>query len=254
MEHCGCGELGHRENCILCGEPLQYLPNMERRVCSICGQEKQADAACTAGHFVCDECHRSGGAAILDTLLNSRETDPVALYLKICSKKQVHLHGPEHHSIVPCVLLTAYHNCGGEVDLPKSLQEAWNRGKKLSGGSCGFLGVCGAAAGAGIFASILTGATPLTGDVWDVPQRLTMECLARMTEVGGPRCCKRTGRMAIETAARFAKARFGIKMPFSRPACTYSGQNTECLQTRCPYYKGVQPIRFKRVRLKKEGA
>ena len=27
----------------------------------------------------------------------------------------VHLHGPEHHGVVPCVLLTAYRNCGGAL-------------------------------------------------------------------------------------------------------------------------------------------
>lgn len=253
-QHTCCGELEHKENCIICGKPLQYFTNMERRICSICGKEKQADAACIAGHFVCDECHGAGGVSIIDALLHSKEKDPVALYLQICGRKQVHLHGPEHHSIVPCVLLTAYRNCGGTVDLPKALNEAWNRGKKVSGGSCGFLGVCGAAVGAGIFSSILTGATPLTGDIWAIPQRLTMACLARITEVGGPRCCKRTGRMAIEAAAQFAEERFGVRMPCSKPACTYSSQNKECLQAHCPYFKGKQSVRRRHVILKQEGA
>ncbi|MBQ1351109.1 MAG: hypothetical protein IIY71_00100 [Oscillospiraceae bacterium] len=243
---CSNGE-EYQENCIICGKPLEYFPTMEQRICSICGQKKDANAACQMGHFVCDECHAAKGKTILEQLLYSREKDPIVLYLQICKEKQVHLHGPEHHSIVPCVLLTAYKNCGGEIDLSKSLKEAWHRGEKIPGGACGFLGVCGAAVGAGIFASILTGSMPLTSDVWDIPQRVTMACLDQLTKTGGPRCCKRTGRMSIETAAAFAKEHLGVKMPVSKPKCTYSAKNRECIQKRCPYFGGNPTIRLKRV-------
>lgn len=233
---CCCQEEGKSENCIICGKPLVYFQTAKMLKCAICGKMKPADAACEDGHFVCDDCHAGGGAGILHFLMNSREKDPIALYLQVCAMKEVHLHGPEHHRIVPCVLLTAFRNNGGELDYEDCLNEAWRRGEKVPGGSCGFLGVCGAAVGAGIFASILYGATPLTGEVWDLPQRLTMDCLARMTEIGGPRCCKRTGRLAIEAAAAFSERQFGVSMPVSRPVCGYSGRNRECLHERCPYY------------------
>lgn len=235
--NCCCCEDGSREDCIICGKPLRYFKEEQIRVCAICHRERPANAECEDGHFVCDECHKSGGGEILGFLLQSREKDPIRLYLEVCAMRQVHLHGPEHHSIVPCVLVTAYHNCGGEVDFEECLNEAWKRGQKVPGGACGFLGVCGAAAGAGIFVSLLCDATPLTAEVWTLPQRMTMECLRRMTEVGGPRCCKRTGRLAIEAAAEFVKAFRGIEMPLSKPACTYSGRNRECLKERCPFFK-----------------
>lgn len=239
-QECCCDQFGSNENCIICGKPLVYFNETRLMNCAICGREKSANAACEDGHFVCDECHSGGGAAILALLMQSDEKDPIALYLQVCSMKQVHLHGPEHHSIVPCVLMTAYHNNGGRIDFEDCLNEAWKRGKKVPGGACGFLGVCGAAAGAGVFASILCEATPLTADVWHVPQVLTMECLRRMTELGGPRCCKRTGRIAIEAAAEHVKARYGVEMPVSNPHCTYSGRNCECLRERCPYFGEVE--------------
>ena len=123
---------------------------------------KPANASCEDGHFVCDDCHRGGGAAILDLLLQSGEKDPIALYLQVCALPTVHLHGPEHHSIVPCVLITAYHNCGGKIRFEDCLQEAWTRGKKIPGGACGFLGICGAAAGAAV-AFAASGSLPLVG-------------------------------------------------------------------------------------------
>lgn len=225
------------KNCAVCGRPLVYFTEEKQLECSICHRMKTANAACEDGHFICDECHSGGGAEILGYLLNSGEKDPVALFLRMCGTDGVHLHGPEHHSIVPCVLLTAYRNCGGEIDLPSALREAWKRGQKMAGGSCGFLGVCGAAAGAGIFASIVSGATPLTNEQWATAQRLTAECLKAISDIGGPRCCKRTGRTAIECAAKFSEKEFGIAIPCSRPECLYSLQNTECIRHRCPYFK-----------------
>jgi hypothetical protein len=100
------------------------------------------------------------------------------------------------------------------------------------------LGACGAAVGAGIYVSILTGATPLTADAWTLPQEMTMRCLGANVATGGPRCCKRTGRLAIEAAAKFTRERFGVELPVSRPACEFSGMNKECLKERCPFYCG----------------
>jgi len=233
---CGGSRKDKKKNCAVCGKPLVYFTKEKQLECRICHKTKTANAACEDGHFICDECHSGGGAAVMEFLLHSGEKDPIALFLRICSMEDVHLHGPEHHSIVPCVLLTAYRNCGGDIDLPSCLREAWRRGQKMAGGSCGYLGVCGAAAGAGIFASIVCGATPLNAEKWAIPQRLTAECLRAITEVGGPRCCKRTGRLAIECAAEFSEREFGVAIACSRPKCGYSLWNTECIRQKCPYF------------------
>lgn len=234
---CCCGEENFK-GCLICGKPLIYPGDTVMRRCALCGEEKPSDAVCEAGHFVCDDCHSKDGAAVRAKLLVSDERDPIALFLDIARTPGVHMHGPEHHCILPCVLLTAYKNNGGDIDLGECLDEAWRRGKKISGGSCGFLGVCGAASGAGIYASILTDATPLTADVWDIPQRMTISCLQRIVETPGARCCKRTSRQSIEAAVEFTKERFGIDMPLSRPKCEFSPQNKECLHLRCPYFPG----------------
>ena len=236
----GTGRKPQKKNCVICGKPLIYLPKEEYLECRICHQRKPANAACEDGHFVCDQCHSGSGAAVLMTLRQSKETDPVALLHRVFALEEVHLHGPEHHSIVPCVLITAFHNCGGQLDYESCLLEAWDRGRKIPGGACGFLGVCGAAAGAGIFASIVSRATPLTEKQWAIPQRLTAACLNAMAEVGGPRCCKRTSRIAIECAAEFCEKEFGIAMPVSKPDCGYWTWNNECIRQRCPYFPKKQ--------------
>ena len=65
---------------------------------------------------------------------------------------------------------------------------------------------------------------------------MTARALEAMTKVGGPRCCKRTGRIAIAEAARYTRERFGVDMPVSQPRCEYYPQNRECLGRRCPFF------------------
>ena len=148
----------------------------------------------------------------------------------------MHMHGPEHHVIVPCVLLTAYRNNGGAIDLEKALREAVRRASQVPGGACGYLGVCGAAAGAGIYMSILLGSNPVHKEAWPLPQRLAADCLNAIAEVGGPRCCKRTCRLAISRAAAFTEELLGVEMPLGKVVCRYFRTNRECLYRDCPYF------------------
>ena len=106
----------HDTDCMICGRPLRYSAQAEKCRCSVCGKDALSEAVCEAGHFVCDDCHRAG----LDTffvpfLLESTERCPQTLLEHVMRLPQVHMHGPEHHAIVPCVLLTAYRNCGGTL-------------------------------------------------------------------------------------------------------------------------------------------
>jgi len=234
LSSCCCEE--HKNNCMICGKPLHYFPREMMFECFVCHKIKAGNAICEAGHFVCDECHSGDSNAVLHLLRNTKEKDPVLLLEQIFRLSSVHMHGPEHHSIVPCVLVTVYHNCGGDIDFESCLEEAWKRGQKMIGGSCGYLGVCGAAAGAGIFASIVSGATPLTEKEWIIPQRLVAQCLNKNVETGGPRCCKRTSRIALECAVEYAKEVFDVTIPVSKTSCIYSSCNNECIKERCPYY------------------
>ncbi len=229
-------DASHNADCMLCGKPLVYEAESRMRVCALCKREFLSNAACADGHFICDACHTGGMDAAFGLLLRSSERDPLKLFEAVVRLKQVHLHGPEHHVLVPAVLLTAYRNNGGSVELEGALREALARGSQVPGGACGAWGMCGAAAGAGIFASIVLGSDPLNADVWPVPQTLTAACLNRIASVGGPRCCKRDGRLSIEEAARFSAEALGVPMPLGTIVCAYHAKNHECIEKRCPYY------------------
>lgn len=180
-------------------------------------------------------------ASVFRMLLQSKETDPLKLSQTIWEQPSIHLHGPEHHIILPCVLLTAFHNNGGDINLKEALKEANIRGKQVPGGACGFWGVCGAAIGAGIYASIVTNSNPLNASAWSLPQILSSRCLAKMAEVGGPRCCKRTSRIAVSEAIKFTKEHLGVTIPEENLVCTFIMRNKECLKTNCPYYDLTTP-------------
>lgn len=243
-EPCCCG--GHSEEkpehftgCLLCGKPLVYSDTAQPRRCSICGREFESNCACEDGHFVCDACHEASAVAFfIPLLLASDEKDPLRLLETVMALPQVHMHGPEHHIIVPCVLLTAYRNNGGDIALPESLKEAVRRARQVPGGACGYWGVCGAAAGAGIYMSILLSSNPTHKEAWPIPQRLTAACLNAIADVGGPRCCKRTGRIAVSQAAAFTGEWLGVEMPLGDVKCRYFRQNRECLFRDCPYFPG----------------
>ena len=224
--------------CLICGKPIRYNGKSTVYICHICGNQYEANAVCENGHYVCDKCHASAQPVFLQVLCASSEKDPLKLFWQIAELESVHMHGPEHHSIVPCIMLTTHRNNGGEIALDQALETALQRGSQVPGGICGFWGACGAAIGAGIYASIVSGSNPLNAAVWDLPQSLTAQSLEKIAQVGGPRCCKRTSQIAIETAVRFAKEHFGIEIPVEKSTCHYHVSNNECLHSRCPYYGG----------------
>ncbi|OPY59310.1 MAG: hypothetical protein A4E57_04742 [Syntrophorhabdaceae bacterium PtaU1.Bin034] len=137
----------HRSGCMVCGKDLIYLDTDQDLSCSFCGQVIPANARCVNGHFVCDNCHRADAVEIIKQVcLHSRECDAVALMQTIRSHPRFRIHGPEHHSLVPAVILTALRN-GGDTITDEQIMTAVQRGQTIAGGACAFLGACGAAVG-----------------------------------------------------------------------------------------------------------
>ena len=152
-----------------------------------------------------------------------------------------HMHGPEHHVMVGAALLTAYHNAGGEIDLPQALAEMMSRGKNVPGGVCGFWGACGAGISTGIFVSILSKATPLTEESFGLSNLMTSRALEKIGTVGGPRCCKRDSYLSILAAADFVREHFGVELDRHEVVCGYAAQNNQCIGKRCPFSRANHP-------------
>ena len=95
--------------------------------CALCHKREQSNTRCTAGHYVCNECHTKGIDAIVGTCLASKSKDPIVILESMMGQDFCHMHGPEHHIMVGAALLTAYHNAGGELDLRRALLDMLTR-------------------------------------------------------------------------------------------------------------------------------
>lgn len=228
-----------KTGCMLCGAPLQYFNQPRTLACAVCGERFQADAACEYGHYVCDACHAaSAGEAVVRACLHASERNPAKIALRIMRHPAVHMHGPEHHALTGCVLLAAYHASGGAAELETGLPEIVRRAGRIPGGSCGFMGCCGAAVGAGTYWSVAAGATPLSRGAWADCNRLTSRCLAEIAAYGGPRCCKRDTFLALLAAVAFTAQQTGVQMEWDDSlACEFSAENRECLGGGCPFFR-----------------
>ena len=201
------------EACLVCGEPLVYYETAREMTCVYCGRSFPSNAACEAGHFVCDACHsRKAVENILAYCGTCESRDPIAIARALMADPFVHMHGPEHHVLVGAALLTAWHNSSGQGDFPAALAELARRGEQVPGGACGFWGCCGAAVSAGIFFSVAAGATPLAGESWGLANRATAAALQAIGNIGGPRCCKRDSFTAILQAADLCRRELGVAM------------------------------------------
>ncbi|NLG26226.1 MAG: hypothetical protein GX558_12780 [Clostridiales bacterium] len=164
---------------------------------------------------------------------------PLAILERAWSIDDFPMHCPEHHFLVPAALLTAGRKARGDDAsmLVADLAEALSRAKNVLPGFCGLYGACGAAVGAGIFASLLTDANPYSTTGWGDANAITGECLQAIAALGGPRCCKRTCLTAVAVSMRYAREHLGIDI--GEPGeilCGHNDKNKECLGKRCPYY------------------
>lgn len=228
----------HKNGCLICGEELVYSNYEQEAECVFCHQKFKTHAICPHGHYVCDTCHAQKGIEVIkETCLQMESRSPIQIIQKIMDSPYIYMHGPEHHVMVAASLLTAYFHAGGDIDLSATIDEAIGRGKEVPGGVCGYWGCCGAAISAGIFLSIILHTSPLSHENWGLSNQLTGQCLQRIGEVGGPRCCKRDSFIAIETTIHFVEEHFHIKMQKEKISCHYRQNNRQCLGTRCPFFQ-----------------
>lgn len=230
-----------KANCAVCGKPLKYFEAAQPVVCEMCGVCETGHSICEAGHYVCDACHRQRGVDfIMETCRTSGSTNPIELAQQIMADRSIYPNGPEHHSLVGAVLLAAYKNAGGNIDLDAALEELRVRSMQVPGGTCGFWGCCGAATSAGQFYSIISGSTPMTQDPWAETARLTSRILGRLADVGGPRCCKRTSFTAIRESVDYVAEVRGVQMQLpKRITCTFMANNAQCRKKDCPFFPGA---------------
>jgi len=251
--------MSHQSGCLVCGQELEHHGRARDYKCQYCSKTFESEVACLDGHYICDDCHRLPAVELIATYCaTTTVTDPLAIAETLMAvrsntvsvygrghftsmadyDKRLKMHGPEHHFLVPAALLAAYYNHIGQPEQKEAaLARAGKRAARVPGGFCGTHGDCGASVGTGIFISVITGATPLSGPEWGLANRMTAASLLVGAEIGGPRCCKRNSRLAILEAVGFLDREFDTRLPVTRGLeCAYVQMNRECIKERCPYH------------------
>lgn len=155
------------------------------------------------------------------------------------------MHCPDHHFLLPAALLSAAHSHQGSsrAVLEKDLKRARARAAAVQGGICGEYGCCGAAVGAGIFASIWNKTAPLSTEHWATGNKLTARCLLSIASVEGPRCCKRVTYLALKAAMSACQELMGVEVGRfpDTVICQHHQRSKECRKEDCPFFIREKP-------------
>lgn len=229
-----------KANCMLCGSRIVHSCQASTARCYYCGTEEETYILCKDGHYVCNNCHSQDALKVVESICLSTDLqNPVTIAERIMEHPSVHMHGPEHHALVPAALIGAYQNYMGKKN-EADIMEAIKRGSKVPGGYCGIYGACGAGIGVGIAVSILTGATPYTPAERSHANRATSGALRCIADAGGARCCKKATRISLRKGVAYLSEMFGLlwyenlDMPIK---CSYQKYNKECNEN-CEYNLG----------------
>ena len=185
------------------------------------------------------------------------ERDPMEMYEALMvdlesrwtASPKLPFHGPWHHALTGAILLTALRNNGHEeafgdrdedgpdTSVDHRICESIKRGLMIPGGTCGFHGVCGAGAGAGLAVAMVCNSTPFSDDERRHGLETNAEAMKRIAKVGGPRCCALSTYISLSLGAK-ALTRLGYPIPSPHLAgrCKRHSKNPQCHGIRCPCY------------------
>lgn len=166
--------------------------------------------------------------------------DAIQILIHLMDEDYISMHNPFHHFIVPASLLTATCMVAGstEEELRTLLHKAYCRAEYIKGGFCGEYGACGAGVGAGIYMSVYTDTTPMSEESWQWCNEITGLSLQAISGIPGPRCCKRTGFLAVRSAIPYIekKLHLALQQP-EQIVCKYYSNNRECKKQQCLFYQ-----------------
>ena len=228
----------HTHDCMVCGAPLQYLQQEAQLACHYCGRSAAANARCRDGHFVCDRCHTGDHLEFIKSFCaESRETDPIALFLAMRRSSLFPMHGPEHHALAPAAFLTAYRNRFGEPPRGRIDAAVERAAAQLPGGTCAYWGACAAALGLGVAYSCILGVTPLSSEPRGAVQAVVSHLLSEIGRLAAPRCCRRETYLSLKLGCDLSRDYLPHALEAGPPPpCDQTAVNRECIGPRCPLH------------------
>ncbi|MFA6011052.1 MAG: DUF5714 domain-containing protein [Desulfobacteraceae bacterium] len=227
----------HAMGCMVCGSPLAYSSEERSTQCHYCNQEFVTGTTCESGHFVCDQCHAKDGLSVIRHIcVQTGETDMLRLFEQIRRHPAIPMHGPEYHAMIPGIILCCYRNMGGDIT-DEVILSGITRGSTVAGGFCGFMGICGAAVGAGVAFSLILQANPVKAKERHSVQSITQQILKEIADLTAARCCQRDGYIALKKAAELSKEVISVALRADYSlVCRQRHKNKECPGKTCPLF------------------
>ena len=175
---------------------------------------------------------------IKEEVLKNKSKNPIEIVKSIMHKDFVNIHGPEHHFLDGASFMVAYKNSGGDIDIIKAIDVLAERTIKMPGAMCGYWGMCGSVASVAAVLAIIHEVSPLSSSAYYAENmEFTSSVINKMSEIGGPRCCKRNAFLSLSSGVRFVKEKYGVEMELDEIECEFSSWNKQCIETRCPFHK-----------------
>ncbi|MCQ2772914.1 MAG: DUF5714 domain-containing protein [Bacilli bacterium] len=175
---------------------------------------------------------------IKETVLKSNSKNPIIIAKSAMHNEAINMHGPEHHFLDGASFMVALRNGGLDFDIEVALEKLKDRASKMPGAMCGYWGVCGSVTSLGAVFSILDETGPLSdNEDYKDHMAFTSSVVAKMSEISGPRCCKRNAFISLSAAVEHAKEKYDVELELSSIICEFSPRNAQCIHERCPFYK-----------------
>jgi len=229
-------EAFEKVNCPICGAEMRKATSIAQ--CFFCGKEENADYVCPNGHYICQDCRIASPEEIAEKVVRYLKTNnALEIAERILLHPNIPIYGIEHHYIVPLSLVAAAKSSLNQEIKKGIIKMIISRSKTLPYGSCGTLGDCGAAVGAGIAISVLTHASYKS----DEPRALSMETTARvlleLAKQGGPRCCIQSVYAGLEIGSEIIRDKLNIPIEkITDIKCIFYEKAPECKKEKCKYY------------------
>ncbi len=174
---------------------------------------------------------------INEAVRKEKSKNPVLIAKSIMHNDYVNIHGPEHHFLDGASFLVAYKNAGGDIDIDECLNELKKRTFVMPGAMCGYWGICGSTASVGASLAIIHKTGPLSdNEFYKNNMEYTSSVISKMSEIGGPRCCKRNAFLSLITAVEFVNNKYNVEMEIDDVKCEFSDFNKQCIKERCPFH------------------
>ncbi|OPX89213.1 MAG: hypothetical protein A4E53_01612 [Pelotomaculum sp. PtaB.Bin104] len=237
----GQHQVNNLENCLICGNKLDYLEWGREFSCIYCGKKEVGYVYCPGGHYVCDHCHGKGlYEQILNMAITSQGTDPLKIAETMMKAAPIPMLGCEHAWISAGALLAAIKNTG-EINITENrIAEALARTKKQAiGAYCGLTGICGIAPAIGSCFSVILSAACSKDQETATTMRVVSQVIGALAGQTGPCCCKNFVRTALTLGCKLVRQILNIALVCDGElVCGDSSRHPHgCRKEKCHYYK-----------------